>query len=66
MEPDDRLQGSDDIAQLKERLGDEGLRYHDITRAAELRAVCARWPLLAESEGLATLDAPEPDGTFAA
>ena len=66
MEPDDRLQGSDDIAQLKERLGDDGLRYHDITRDAELRAACRRWPLLAESEGLAGPAAAVNDGTFPA
>lgn len=64
MQPDDRLQGSDDIAQLKERLGDDGLRYHDITRDAELRAVCRRWPLVAESERLLGHAAADSDGIF--
>ncbi|MDF3931316.1 cellulose biosynthesis protein BcsR [Pseudomonas citronellolis] len=53
MEPDDRQRRSDDIAQLKTRLGDEGLHYHDISRESELHAICRRWPLLAETEGVA-------------
>jgi hypothetical protein len=53
MDDDDLQQRSDDIAQLKQHLGDEGLSYQDISRELELREACRRWPLLAESEGLA-------------
>lgn len=64
MDSDDRPQHSDDIARLKTYLGDEGLRYHDISRQAELEEICRRWPLLAESEALAGPEAPgeEPFG----
>lgn len=62
MEPDERPQPNDDIAQLKARLGDEGLHYHDISRETELQAVCRRWPLLAESEALARRAAGEQAG----
>ncbi|WP_256659490.1 cellulose biosynthesis protein BcsR [Pseudomonas sp. H9] len=51
MTSDDRKQQSDDIARLKQRLGDEDMAYQDISREAELLAACRRWPLLAESEG---------------
>lgn len=54
MASDDRTRQSDDIAQLKQRLGDEGMAYQDISREAELLAACRRWPLLAESEGWVT------------
>lgn len=51
MTQDDRKQHSDDIARLKQHLGDEDLSYQDISRETELLAICRRWPLLAESEG---------------
>ncbi|MGH8380111.1 cellulose biosynthesis protein BcsR [Pseudomonas sp.] len=51
MTQDDRKQRSDDIARLKQRLGDEDMPYQDISREGELLAACRRWPLLAESEG---------------
>lgn len=51
MTQDDRKQRNDDIAQLKQRLGDEGMAYQDISREGELLAACRRWPLLAETEG---------------
>ncbi|MEG0859789.1 MAG: cellulose biosynthesis protein BcsR [Pseudomonas sp.] len=51
MTQDDRKLRSDDIAQLKQRLGDESMPYQDISREGELLAACRRWPLLAESEG---------------
>jgi chorismate mutase len=54
MTQDDRKQRSDDIAQLKQRLGDESMPYQDISREAELLAACRRWPLLTESEGWST------------
>ncbi|WP_442107618.1 cellulose biosynthesis protein BcsR [Pseudomonas sp. NUPR-001] len=54
MTRDERTQQSDDIAQLKQRLGDEGMAYQDISREGELLAACRRWPLLAESEGWVT------------
>lgn len=60
MENDERPQHSDDIARLKEHLGDEGMRYHDISRQAELHEICRRWPLLAESEGVAGSLGPDP------
>ncbi|MOA19422.1 hypothetical protein D3C78_1398030 [compost metagenome] len=61
MKQDDRHLSSDDIAQLKLRLGDEGLHYQDISREAELLDACRRWPLLAETEGwTAEGDAGQP------
>lgn len=51
MTQDDRKQRNDDIAQLKQRLGDESMPYQDISREGELLAACRRWPLLAETEG---------------
>ncbi|MNH01167.1 hypothetical protein D3C76_719430 [compost metagenome] len=51
MTEDERKLHSDDIARLKQRLGDEDMPYQDISREAELLAACRRWPLLAESEG---------------
>lgn len=51
MTQDDRKQRNDDIAQLKQRLGDESMAYQDISRESELLAACRRWPLLAETEG---------------
>ncbi|MGL4315107.1 MAG: cellulose biosynthesis protein BcsR [Pseudomonas sp.] len=62
MDHDDRLLRSDDIAQLKLHLGDEGLHYQDISRAAELLEVCRRWPLLAESEQRLGVEAPAQTG----
>lgn len=56
MAQDDWKQRSDDIAQLKLRLGDEDMPYQDISRETELLAACRRWPLLAESEGWSTDD----------
>jgi hypothetical protein len=50
MTHDERAQRSDDIAQLKQRMGDEGMAYQDISREGELLAAYRRWPLLAESE----------------
>lgn len=47
----ERELSSDDIALLKQRLGEDGLHYQDISREAELLEVGRRWPLLAESEG---------------
>lgn len=51
MTQDDWKQRNDDIARLKQRLGDEDMAYQDISRETELLAACRRWPLLAESEG---------------
>ncbi|MDD2049367.1 cellulose biosynthesis protein BcsR [Pseudomonas putida] len=51
MTEDERKLRSDDIARLKQRLGDEGMPYQDISREGELLAACRRWPLLAESDG---------------
>ncbi|WP_394559521.1 cellulose biosynthesis protein BcsR [Aquipseudomonas alcaligenes] len=47
----ERELSSDDIARLRQRLGEGELHYQDISREAELLEVCRRWPLLAESEG---------------
>jgi len=62
MTQDDRQQRSDDIARLKERLGDEDMPYQDISREGELLDACRRWPLLAESEGWST-DSSAPQAT---
>lgn len=40
---------SDDIVQLKDRLGLEDLPYQDLTRVIELGRACRRWPLLGET-----------------
>ena len=50
MDQDDRQQANDDIAHLKEHLGDAQLQYHDISLETELQAIIRRWPLIAESE----------------
>lgn len=60
MTQDDHLQRSDDIARLKQRLGEEDMPYQDISREGELLAACRRWPLLAESEGWADADDAAP------
>ncbi|MFK0087652.1 cellulose biosynthesis protein BcsR [Pseudomonas sp. NPDC090755] len=64
MAQDDRRQRSDDIARLKQRLGEEDMPYQDISREGELLAACRRWPLLAESEGWSNGSSPartQPD-----
>ncbi|MFK8329464.1 cellulose biosynthesis protein BcsR [Pseudomonas sp. BJa5] len=58
MAQDDRKQRNDDIARLKQRLGEEAMPYQDISREGELLAACRRWPLLAESEGWSGDGAP--------
>jgi hypothetical protein len=59
MAQDDRRQRSDDIARLKQRLGEEDMPYQDISREGELLAACRRWPLLAETEGWSTGSQPD-------
>lgn len=51
------LLGYDDIAQLKAHLGMPTLHYHDLSAQRDLRRALERWPLLAETELGADLDA---------